>query len=144
MQFACRAVNGAIHSHDILTIKLFRLQFDMILLRDCKILFSHPIICLVISDCHSCLLFPGAGQTGKTTAHLMPWNDDYYFEVEKNWGTEKMKVVADSHRSSIDFVERVIAEEGIECNFKRIPGYLVPFEDTDEQAEKIRAVSLPP
>lgn len=86
--------------------------------------------------------FPGAGQTGKTTAHLMPWNDDYYFEVEKNWGTEKMKVVADSHRSSIDFVERVIAEEGIECNFKRVPGYLVPFEDTDEQAEKIRAVSL--
>ena len=20
----------------------------------------------------------GAGQTGRTTAHLMPWNDDYY------------------------------------------------------------------
>lgn len=46
MQFACRAVNGDIHSHEMLTIQLFRLQFEMILLRDCKILLSHPIIVL--------------------------------------------------------------------------------------------------
>jgi len=80
----------------------------------------------------------GAGQTGKTTAHLMPWNDDYFYLIEKNWGTEKMKIVADSHRRSIDFVEKVINEESIECNFKRIPGYLVAMEDNDSEGEKLR------
>lgn len=80
----------------------------------------------------------GAGQTGKTTAHLMPWNDDYYYEIEKNWGTEKLKIVADSHIKSIDFVERVVKEEGIECNFQRVPGYLVATEDNDSEAEKLR------
>ena len=88
------------------------------------------------------MIIVGAGQTGKTTAHLMPWNDDYYHEIESSWGTETMKVVADSHRSSIDFVERVIIEEGIDCNFQRVPGYLVPMEDNDSEAEKLRMVSI--
>ena len=59
----------------------------------------------------------GAGQTGKTTAHLMPWNDNYYHEIESNWGIETMKVVAESHRSSIDFVERVIKERALSATF---------------------------
>lgn len=80
----------------------------------------------------------GAGQTGKTTAHLMPWNDDYYYEIEKSWGTDKMKIVADSHVRSIDFVESVVKEEGIECNFQRVPGYLVATEENESEAEKLR------
>lgn len=80
----------------------------------------------------------GAGQTGKTTAHLMPWNDDYYHQIETDWGTETMRLVAESHCSSIDFVERVVKEEGIHCNFQRVPGYLVSVEDNDSEAEKLR------
>lgn len=30
----------------------------------------------------------GSGQTGKTTAHIMEWNDDYYYNLESMFGTE--------------------------------------------------------
>lgn len=61
----------------------------------------------------------GAGQTGRTTAHLMIWNDDYYSQQEELWGTEKAMLVADSHKRSVDWVEGVVKEEGIDCEFVR-------------------------
>ena len=42
----------------------------------------------------------GAGQTGRTTAHLMTWNDDYYYQLEKMFGVETTKLVAESHKQS--------------------------------------------
>ena len=42
----------------------------------------------------------GAGQTGRTTAHLMTWNDDYYHQLEKMFGVETTKLVAESHKQS--------------------------------------------
>ncbi len=37
----------------------------------------------------------------------MMWNDDYYHQVEKQFGADVMSRVADSHRTAIDFVENV-------------------------------------
>ncbi|PRW44524.1 oxidoreductase [Chlorella sorokiniana] len=68
----------------------------------------------------------GAGQTGRTTAHIMTWLDDYYYECESMHGLEKTKVVAQSLRSAVDWIENVVREEGIECKFKRVDGYLYP------------------
>lgn len=82
----------------------------------------------------------GSGQTGKTTAHLMPWFDDYYYLLEQDKGTETIALVGDSHRGAIQFIKDTVDKEGIECNFRYIEGYLVPHEDTEEEAQKIRQV----
>ncbi|EIE23568.1 DAO-domain-containing protein [Coccomyxa subellipsoidea C-169] len=79
----------------------------------------------------------GSGQTGRTTAHLMMWNDDYYHQVEKQFGADVMSRVADSHRTAIDFVENTVATEGISCEFKRTDGYLFPQSDSKVDMEMI-------
>jgi NADPH-dependent 2,4-dienoyl-CoA reductase/sulfur reductase-like enzyme len=48
----------------------------------------------------------GAGQTGRSTAHIMPWFDDYYHLVEKLHGFDKAKQVADSYLTAIDWIEQ--------------------------------------
>jgi len=68
----------------------------------------------------------GGGQTGRTTAHIMRWYDDYYYKVESMHGTEKMKQVADSYDKAIEFISNVVKEEGIECDFEHLDGYLFP------------------
>jgi glycine/D-amino acid oxidase-like deaminating enzyme len=49
----------------------------------------------------------GSGQTGRTTAHLMTWNDDYYHMIDRMYGADVLKVVGDSHKKSVDWVEKV-------------------------------------
>lgn len=83
---------------------------------------------------HVCLtrslpLGAGSGQTGKTTAHVMLWNDDYYHMLEKTWGEDWMKKVGESHRESADFIENVIKEEGFDAGYTRTTGYLVANDE---------------
>ncbi|KAG0612532.1 hypothetical protein M758_6G034900 [Ceratodon purpureus] len=80
----------------------------------------------------------GAGQTGRTTAHLMPWYDDFYFEVERIHGIERARQVADSYMKCIDWVEQVVKDEGIDCHFARVDGHLFPHEEADEAYEKLK------
>eukprot|EP00850_Spirogloea_muscicola_P001748 SM000006S19513 [mRNA] locus=s6:1269219:1272436:+ [translate_table: standard] len=80
----------------------------------------------------------GAGQTGRTTAHLMPWNDDYYSLLGLHFGEDKAALVGDSHRKSIDRVEQIVKEEGINCKFRRIDGYLYAHEDNQLVLTKLR------
>src|SRR5436190_23894395 len=60
----------------------------------------------------------GSGETGRTTAHLVTALDDRYYELERIYGKEDVRTIAQSHRAAIDFVEKVIAEENISCQFK--------------------------
>ncbi len=66
----------------------------------------------------------GSGETGRTTAHLVSALDDRYYNLEKMFGKRKTKLIAESHRRAIDFIEMVIQNEGFECDFERVPGYL--------------------
>ncbi|MCO5583184.1 hypothetical protein L7F22_037092 [Adiantum nelumboides] len=74
----------------------------------------------------------GSGMTGRTTAHLMAWNDDFYYMVADRHGEEVAKLVGESHRAAIDFVERTVQDENIDCKFSRVNGYLFPHEDSEE------------
>lgn len=85
--------------------------------------------------------FSGGGQTGRTTAHLMAWYDDFYYVVEKVHGKDIAQLVADSYRKCIDWVEKVVEEEGIECDFARVDGYLFPHEDSKEAVDTLQKVS---
>ena len=68
--------------------------------------------------------FIGSGETGRTTAHFVTALDDRYYYLEKTFGDEKLKLIAESHKLAIDFVEDVIEKEKIDCEFQRLNGYL--------------------
>lgn len=75
----------------------------------------------------------GGGMTGRTTAHLVTALDDRYFELERLHGEEGARLAAESHRASIDCVERIVKDEKIDCEFERLDGYLfVPPADALE------------
>lgn len=72
----------------------------------------------------------GSGHSGRSMAHLSQWNTGYYKEIIGIAGRDRAQRVAQSHLDAIDFVERTIKEEGIDCQFERVPGYLCAHEDT--------------
>ena len=74
---------------------------------------------VVIDDGEIC-----SGETGRTTAHIVNALDDRYYELEKTFGSEKSRLAAESHTAAIDFVERTVKAEGIDCDFRRVSGYL--------------------
>src|SRR5688572_8921419 len=65
----------------------------------------------------------GSGETGRTTAHLVTALDDRYYHLQKIFGEEKTKLIAESHAMAIDFVERTVKAEQIDCGFERLTGY---------------------
>lgn len=60
----------------------------------------------------------------------MPWNDDYYSILESLYGRRVSAAVGESHRCAIAKVGRVVQEEGIDCDFRTVDGYLFPHQDT--------------
>jgi glycine/D-amino acid oxidase-like deaminating enzyme/nitrite reductase/ring-hydroxylating ferredoxin subunit len=71
-----------------------------------------------------------SGETQRTTAHLVTALDDRYFELERLHGEQGAILAAESHAAAIDTIERIIREEGIDCDFERVDGYLFSAPDT--------------
>ncbi|MBW8901616.1 MAG: FAD-binding oxidoreductase [Massilia sp.] len=65
----------------------------------------------------------GAGETGRSTAHLFP-PDERFADIEPHFGSDKLRLVADSFRRATDCVEAIIRIERIDCEFERLPGFL--------------------
>jgi glycine/D-amino acid oxidase-like deaminating enzyme/nitrite reductase/ring-hydroxylating ferredoxin subunit len=89
----------------------------------------------------------GGGQTERTTAHLASAIDDRYFELERIHGEQGARLAAESHSFAIDQIERIAQEEKIECDFRRVDGYLfVPPEEStdilDRELEAARRAGL--
>jgi glycine/D-amino acid oxidase-like deaminating enzyme len=79
----------------------------------------------------------GSGETGRTTAHITCAFDDRYFELEKIFGKEKAMLAANSHMEAIQFITNTVKQQNIDCNFKRVPGYLfLSGSDKKETLEK--------
>ncbi|MFL6606310.1 MAG: FAD-dependent oxidoreductase [Steroidobacteraceae bacterium] len=66
----------------------------------------------------------GAGETGRTTAHLSNALDDRYSVLERVHGAGYARLAAQSHSAAIDRIESFVNERGIDCGFRRIDGYL--------------------
>ena len=66
----------------------------------------------------------GAGQTSRTSAHLASALDDRFSHVEKLLGLDAIKTAYESHAAAIDLIERIVADEDIDCRFARLPAYL--------------------
>ncbi|HEV8695593.1 MAG TPA: FAD-dependent oxidoreductase [Lysobacter sp.] len=65
------------------------------------------------------------GQTARTTGHLCSALDDRYFELEALHGIDRARLAAQSHATAIDTIEDICRLESIDCDFRRIDGYLV-------------------
>ncbi len=85
----------------------------------------------------------GSGETGRTTAHLVTALDDRYYELERIYGDENSRLIAESHRSAIDLVEQNCRTENIHCQFKRVDGYLFlhPSDEPSSLDKEFEAVS---
>jgi glycine/D-amino acid oxidase-like deaminating enzyme/nitrite reductase/ring-hydroxylating ferredoxin subunit len=79
----------------------------------------------------------GGGQTNRTTAHLASAIDDRFVEMERIHGREFSRLAAQSHAAAIEFIEQVVSDEFIDCDFERLNGFL--FSPPDHSDSVIRA-----
>lgn len=79
----------------------------------------------------------GSGETGRTTAHLSWAMDEGLSALRKRHGDDGARRIVESHRAAVDAIERTADEEGIACDFQRLPGFL--FGDEERLREEHRA-----
>lgn len=68
---------------------------------------------------------PGAGETGRTTAHLSAVLDDRFSHLEKLFGRDRTRLAVESHLAAIDAIESIVRLEGLDCDFERVSGHLM-------------------
>ena len=90
----------------------------------------------------------GGGNTGRTTAHLSNAIDDRFVTLRRERGDAVARIAAESHGAAIDAVERIQRDEGIDCDFHRVDGYLLlsPGDKEsllDEEADAAREAGIP-
>jgi glycine/D-amino acid oxidase-like deaminating enzyme/nitrite reductase/ring-hydroxylating ferredoxin subunit len=71
------------------------------------------------------------GETARTTAHLTCALDDRFSWIEKVHGERGAGLAAQSHGAAIDRIETIVREEGIDCGFERLDGFLLVGEGED-------------
>jgi glycine/D-amino acid oxidase-like deaminating enzyme/nitrite reductase/ring-hydroxylating ferredoxin subunit len=76
----------------------------------------------------------GGGETGRTTAHLTNAMDDRIYQLEKLHGEEGARMIVESHGAAIHRIEMIVKQENIDCDFRRLDGYLFPARP-DEAGE---------
>lgn len=87
-----------------------------------------------------CLLEDGeiaSGETGRTTAHLAPALDDRFYNLIKTHGKKYAQQAYQSHAEALDFIEQVCKDEGIECEFERVPEYLFKHEEEQNDPSEL-------
>lgn len=78
----------------------------------------------------------GSGQTGRTTAHLSCQLEEEFGQLLKYHDQMEVALFLESHKSAIDKIESIIQLEGIQCDFKRVNGYLFAGKNSDAEALK--------
>ena len=75
----------------------------------------------------------GAGETGRTTAHIAG-ADEGYRQIERMYGGSAARLVAASFESARDLIETTVTSESIDCDFERVDGYLFSCEEDPHNA----------
>ncbi len=88
------------------------------------------------------------GITARTTAHLAPLCDDLMSEMIKVRGLEASRMFYESQAEAVDRIEQIQKQEGIDCDFRRVDGYLFQAPETDssmidDELEAVRSVGAP-
>jgi glycine/D-amino acid oxidase-like deaminating enzyme/nitrite reductase/ring-hydroxylating ferredoxin subunit len=69
------------------------------------------------------------GETSRTSAHLVFYNDDGLTTIERLHGTEGLRVATDSHKAAVNRIFEIAGAEHIDCDLKRVDGYLFVSPD---------------
>ena len=88
------------------------------------------------------------GMTSRTSAHLAPLCDDLMSELKKIRKAEAARLFYESQAAAVDRIEGIQKAEGIECDFRRLDGYLfqgrgMPADVIDKELEAVREVGVP-
>ncbi len=86
----------------------------------------------------------GSGQTGKTTAKITSQHSLIYDEILKNKGVEYAIQYARANEKAIREYEKIIIEQGIQCDFRKCPSYIYSenVEVMKAEAEAARKAGL--
>ena len=79
----------------------------------------------------------GSGDTGHTTAHLTCVTDVRLQQLVSAFGKEEAALVWHAGMNAIETIERTVSNLEIDCQFRRVPGFLhaALFGDNDESDE---------
>ena len=89
----------------------------------------------------------GGVMTPRTTAHLASELDDYYHYLIKAVGEEDARLYHESQVAAINRIEAICLDEGIEADFTRLDGLLVPaeaghFAELEKEYDACRAIGV--
>jgi glycine/D-amino acid oxidase-like deaminating enzyme/nitrite reductase/ring-hydroxylating ferredoxin subunit len=77
----------------------------------------------------------GFGTTGGTTAHLNTFFDATYPEIEKDFGKEAARLIADAGKESINMIKEFIDTYGIACDFEEKDAFL--FSENEKETKQL-------
>jgi len=66
----------------------------------------------------------GAGESGRTTAHITEAVDARYRRIERTFGKAAARTVATAGRAAIEQIAALVERYAIRCRFQRVPGFL--------------------
>lgn len=66
----------------------------------------------------------GCGTTGGTTAHVTQVPDRRYRDLTSKFGKDDVRTVVDSTRVALETIASLVEQDGIDCDFVRIPAWL--------------------
>lgn len=78
----------------------------------------------------------GENETAHTSAHLSNVLDEGFDYLIKAFGTEGAKKAMQSHADGISLIEKIIEEENIDCDFRRVKGYLFEGPESKNTLDK--------
>ncbi len=87
------------------------------------------------------------GMTSRTTAHLSPQCDNLMSELKKLRGLDMANAFYRSQIAAVARIEEIQAEEEIDCDFRRLPGYLFlghgdKVDTLDGESEVMRDIGV--
>ncbi len=79
----------------------------------------------------------GAGTSGGTSAHVTQVLDHRWRELIDKHGRDGARGVVESTRAALDRIAAFVAEDRIECDFARVPGWLYTESDAESDVAEI-------
>ncbi|GAC1372746.1 MAG: FAD-dependent oxidoreductase [Pseudarthrobacter sp.] len=79
----------------------------------------------------------GTGVTGHTTGKVTSLHRLGYTELAGNHGPDTARICGQANQGAIEHIQRLVAAEGIDCDFRRVANYT--YAESDEALELVRA-----
>lgn len=70
------------------------------------------------------------GSSGRNTGKVTVQHDDFYWQIEKKYGTESAKLYYEANKEGLNFIEEAISKNNIDCNFEKVPAYIFTEEES--------------